>query len=92
MVKILNRARHQWLTAVIPPTGGRDQEDCSLKPAWVNISQDPISKKPIIKGLAELLKVKALSSSPSTTKKKNPKNKKNLNLIKLLVFWGKVYF
>jgi hypothetical protein len=25
-------------------------------------------------------------------KKKNPKNKKNLNLIKLLVFWGKVYF
>jgi hypothetical protein len=26
-------------------SGGRDQEDCSLKPAWANSSQDPISKK-----------------------------------------------
>jgi hypothetical protein len=29
-------------------SGGRD-EDHSSKPAWANISQDPISKKPIIK-------------------------------------------
>jgi hypothetical protein len=27
-------------------TGGRDQEDCSLKPARANSSRDPISKKP----------------------------------------------
>jgi hypothetical protein len=33
---------------------GRDQEDHSLKPAWANSFQDPISKKPISKiGLAE---------------------------------------
>jgi hypothetical protein len=30
-------------------SGGRDQEDHCLKPAWGNSSQDPISKKPIIK-------------------------------------------
>jgi hypothetical protein len=24
---------------------GRDQEDCSSKPAWANSAQDPISKK-----------------------------------------------
>jgi hypothetical protein len=26
--------------------GGRDQEDCGLKPAWANSSQDSISKNP----------------------------------------------
>jgi hypothetical protein len=26
-------------------SGGRDQEDCSSKPAWANSLQDPISKK-----------------------------------------------
>jgi hypothetical protein len=30
-------------------SGGRDQEDHVLKPAWANNSQDPISKKPITK-------------------------------------------
>jgi hypothetical protein len=30
-------------------SGGRDQEDRSLKPAWANSSQDPILKKPITK-------------------------------------------
>jgi hypothetical protein len=29
--------------------GGRDQLDHSLKPAWGNSSQDPISKNPITK-------------------------------------------
>jgi hypothetical protein len=28
-------------------SGGRDQEDHSLKPAWANSSPDRISKKPI---------------------------------------------
>jgi hypothetical protein len=29
--------------------GGRDQEDHSLKPAWANSSQDPVSKIPTSK-------------------------------------------
>jgi hypothetical protein len=28
-------------------SGGRDQEDCSLKPTWANSSPDPISKNSI---------------------------------------------
>jgi hypothetical protein len=30
-------------------SGDRDQEDCSLKPAWANSSQDLISKTPFTK-------------------------------------------
>jgi hypothetical protein len=42
-----------------------------LKLAWANSSRDPNSKKPFSKiGLVEWLKVKVLSSSPSTAKKK----------------------
>jgi hypothetical protein len=43
-------------------------------PTWANNLQDSISKIPIKKGLVEWLKVKALSSSPSTpsTKKVVP--------------------
>jgi hypothetical protein len=49
--------------------GGRDQEDRSLKPAQANSLWNPISKNPSQKlGLVEWLKVKALSSSPSTAK------------------------
>jgi hypothetical protein len=62
-------------------SGGRDQEDCGLKPARANSLQDPILKNPSQKqnktkqknrkkiGLVEWLKVKALSSSPSTAQK-----------------------
>jgi hypothetical protein len=51
-------------------SGGRDQEDCSSKPAQANSLLDPISKKPFTKiGLVEWLKVKALSSNSSTAKK-----------------------
>jgi hypothetical protein len=47
-----------------------------LKPAQANSSQDPISKKPSQKiGLVEWLKVKALSSSASPTKKEKKTNK-----------------
>jgi hypothetical protein len=63
-------------------SGGRDQEDHGLKPAQANSLQDPILKKPFTKtGLVEWLKVKALSSSPSTTQKKgeNPQ---------IIVFWS----
>jgi hypothetical protein len=52
-------------------SGGRDQEDCSLKPAQANSLQDTISKIPFRKiGLVEWLKVRALSSSTSISKKK----------------------
>jgi hypothetical protein len=53
-------------------SGGRDQEDDDLKLAWTNSSTRPYLKKPFTKiGLVEWLKVKVLSLSPSTTKKKN---------------------
>jgi hypothetical protein len=60
-------------------SGDRDQEDGGLKPVQAKSSQDTISKIPITKragGLVEWLKVKALSSNPSTTKKKKKKKNK----------------
>jgi hypothetical protein len=52
-------------------SGGRDQEDLSSKPTRVNSSMSPCLKKPFTKiGLVEWIKVKTLSSSPSTAKKK----------------------
>jgi hypothetical protein len=52
-------------------SGGRDQEDCGLKPAQANSSTRPYLEKPFTKiRLLEWLKVKDLISSPSTAKKK----------------------
>jgi hypothetical protein len=53
-----------------------------LRPAWANSSQDPISKITKL-GLVEWLKVKALSSSLSTTKRKKIKAIKNLQVFAL---------
>jgi hypothetical protein len=51
--------------------GGRDQEDHGSKPAWANTSTRPyLEKTHHKKGLVEWLKVKTLSSSPSTAKRK----------------------
>jgi hypothetical protein len=48
-------------------SGGRDQKDLGLKPAWANSSARPYLEKPFTKiGLVEWLNVKALSSNPST--------------------------
>jgi hypothetical protein len=59
-------------------SGGRDQEDCSSKTARANSSVRPYLEKPFTKiGLVEWLKVKALSSTPSTAKKKKKKKKIN---------------
>jgi hypothetical protein len=44
-----------------------------------NSSRDHTLKVPITKGLAEWLKVKALSSSPSTKKKKKKKKKRKIS-------------
>jgi hypothetical protein len=52
-------------------SGGRDQEDHDSKPGRATSSLRTYLKKPFTKiGLVEWLKVKALSSSPSTTKEK----------------------
>jgi hypothetical protein len=58
-------------------SGGRDQEDRRSKPALANSSRDTISKIPITKRAGEWLKVKALSSSPSTAKKKKKKHERH---------------
>jgi hypothetical protein len=50
--------------------GGRDQEDCGLKPAWANSLRDPILKKSMIKKGGGVAQVEALSSNASTTKTK----------------------
>jgi hypothetical protein len=51
--------------------GGRDQEDCSSKPVRANSSARLYLEKPFTKiGLELWLKVKVLSSSPSTEKEK----------------------
>jgi hypothetical protein len=62
---------------------GRDQEDCALKPAQVYNSGRTYLEKPFTKiGLVEWLKVKAMSLSPSSTKKQMsnslPPKKKSL--------------
>jgi hypothetical protein len=49
-------------------SGGRDQEDRGLKPAQAKVLKIPSRKNPSQKLLVEW--VKALSSNPSTTKKK----------------------
>jgi hypothetical protein len=64
----------QLMPVILAPQEAEiDQKDHGSKPApWANSLQDPISKKPFTKiGLVEWLKVKALSSSPSTAKQNN---------------------
>jgi hypothetical protein len=52
-------------------SGGRVQEDRGSKPARANSSTRPYLEKPFTKiGLVEWLKLKALSSSPSSTQKR----------------------
>jgi hypothetical protein len=61
-------------------SGGKDQEDHSLKPAWANNSQDSISKNPIKKNWAGgMAQSEGLSSSPQTAKRKkrNKERKRN---------------
>jgi hypothetical protein len=53
-------------------SGGRDQEDCSLRPAQTNSLQDPISKKPITH----------THTKKKKKKKKERKKRKNKGLVK----------
>jgi hypothetical protein len=50
-------------------SGSRDQEAFGSKPAWADTSRNPHHKNLLM----EELKVKALSSNPSTTTKKRKK-------------------
>jgi hypothetical protein len=50
-------------------SGGRDQEDCSSKPARQIVHETLSQKYPSQKGLVEWLKVKTLNSSPNNEKK-----------------------
>jgi hypothetical protein len=57
-------------------SGGRDQEDCGLKPGQAN----SILKKTITKiELVEWLKVQSLSSNPVTANNDNNNNNNNYN-------------
>jgi hypothetical protein len=52
-------------------SGGSDQEDHGLRPVWGSSSQDPISKKGWWSGSSgRATAYEALSSNPSTAKKK----------------------
>jgi hypothetical protein len=79
------QARHGWLTPIILTT---------RETAWVNSSARPYLEKPFTKiGLVEWLKMKALSSSPSTAKKKEKKRKYSPQISsskfigKVILFW-----
>jgi hypothetical protein len=78
-------ARHWWLTLVIPPILEEELRSITVRsqPGQIihkTLSQKPLNKKRVV----EWLKVKALSSNPSTTKtNNNNNNSENLpNLIK----------
>jgi hypothetical protein len=64
--------------------GGREQEDCSLKPALANSSQDPISKNPSQKWAGGV----AQGVGPKHHKKKKKKKSRNWWPGKLLTVHG----
>jgi hypothetical protein len=65
------QANRQWLVPVILATQEAEiRKSVVQSQPLASSSQDPISKKPSQKGLVEWLKMKALSSNPSTTKNK----------------------
>jgi hypothetical protein len=60
-------------------SGGRDQEDHRLKPAWANSSQGPILKKPIKKragGVAQGVDPESQNYKQKKKKKKRKEEKK----------------
>jgi hypothetical protein len=92
---ILLLSKNNWCWAPVAHTcnlrysGGRDQEDCGSKPAPANSLQELILKKPMTKkGLVEWLKVKVLSSNPSTEKKKKSERKrKEVAIYGRVILW-----
>jgi hypothetical protein len=84
-VQKLCNAWHQWSTPVILAP-----QEAEIRRVTVRSQprlQDPLSKIPITKiGLVEWLKVKALSSSPSTAKKERKKERKRNSVILIKYF------
>jgi hypothetical protein len=89
LFKSPNSARRQWPTCNPSNSGSRDQEDRDSKPAQANSFRDPISKTPITKkGLVEWFKEKALSSSPSTAKKKKKSPNSKVSSVQKRLFFS----
>jgi hypothetical protein len=79
--RIITRAGHLWLMPVILATQEAEIRTAVQSQPQANSSRDPISKKNLHKkGLAEWLKVKFLSSNPSTTKKRKINEPINLSI------------
>jgi hypothetical protein len=57
-------------------SGGRDQEDCSLKPAGANSSQDPISKTPNTKRAGVVVQAEGSEFKPQYHKKKRKEKRR----------------
>jgi hypothetical protein len=83
---LINKEKNQELVAhACNPSfsGGRDQEDRGLKPAWANSLVVPISKIPTQKRASRVVQVvdflpskcEALSSNSKSTKNTQPSNK-----------------
>jgi hypothetical protein len=58
-------------------SGGRDQEVCSLKPAWANSSQHTTLKIPITKRAGRVAEGEGPEFKPQYHKKKKKKRKKS---------------
>jgi hypothetical protein len=56
-------------------SGGRDQEDRGLKPAWANSLQAPILKIPIMKRAGRVAQGEGLEFRPQYHKKKKKRKK-----------------
>jgi hypothetical protein len=56
-------------------SGGRDQEDCGLKPTQANSWQDPISKNPFRKRAVGMVQTVGDEFKPQYLKKKKRKKK-----------------
>jgi hypothetical protein len=68
-------------------SGGRDQEDCGLKPAQANRSWDPAQKYPSLKGTCGVAQGKGSEFKPQYCKK-NLKKEMDTVQQSITVFWG----
>jgi hypothetical protein len=72
-LKIFSLAKYQWLTPIILATKAAETRRRAVRnqPGQIVCERDPVSKNPIKNiGLVKWLKVRALSSSHNTAKKK----------------------
>jgi hypothetical protein len=63
-------------------SGGRNQENHSLKPAWANSLQDLISKKPFTKNDCEVAQNVGPEFKPQSSKKKKQEPKDSVTILK----------